>query len=72
MNKKLFFLTFLICISGCDIVSDQNSLNIAKYGDTYLSKEEFVMMMGGVKKEDSVLRKKCPWLTFRLAEGGCS
>ena len=56
MNQKLFFLTFLICFSGCDIVLDQNSLNIAKYGDTYLSKEEFVKMMGGVKKEDSILR----------------
>ncbi len=56
MNQKLFFLTFLICFSGCDIVLDQDSLNIAKYGDTYLSKEEFVKMMGGVKKEDSILR----------------
>ena len=56
MNQKLFFLTFLICFSGCEIVLDQDSLNIAKYGDTYLSKEEFVKMMGGVKKEDSILR----------------
>ena len=56
MNYKLFFLTFLICFSSCEIVSDQDSLNIAKYGDTYLSKEEFVKMMVGVKKEDSVLR----------------
>ena len=56
MKQKLFFLTFLICFSGCDIVLDQDSLNIAKYGDTYLSKEEFVMMMDGVKKEHSILR----------------
>ena len=56
MKQKLFFLTFLICFSGCDIVLDQDSLNIAKYGDTYLSKEEFVKMMDGVKKEDSILR----------------
>ena len=56
MKQKLFFLTFLICFSGCDIVLDQDSLNIAKYGDTYLSKEEFFKMMDGVKKEDSILR----------------
>ena len=56
MNHKLFFLTFLICFSSCDFVSDKNSLNIAKYGDAYLSKEEFVKMMDGVKKEDSVIR----------------
>ena len=56
MNHKLFFLTFLVCFSGCDIVSDQDSLNIAKYGDNYLSKEEFVNLMDGVKKEDSILR----------------
>ena len=56
MNQKLFFLIFLICFSGCNIVLDKDSLNIAKYGDTYLSKEEFVMMMDGVKKEDSILR----------------
>ena len=54
MNHKLF-LTFLICFSSCDFVSDKNSLNIAKYGDAYLSKEEFVKMMDGVK-EDSVIR----------------
>ena len=46
----------MISFSGCDIVLDQDSLNIAKYGDTYLSKEEFVKMMDGVKKEDSILR----------------
>ena len=56
MNQKLFFLIFLICFSGCNIVLDKDSLNIAKYGDTYLSKEEFVKMMDGVKKEDSILR----------------
>ena len=56
MNQKLFFLTFLICFSGCEIVLDQDSLNIAKYGDTYLSKEEFVKMLGEFKKEDSILR----------------
>ena len=56
MNQKLFFLTFLICFSGCDIVLDKDSLNIAKYGDTYLSKEEFVKMLGEFKKEDSILR----------------
>ena len=56
MNHKLFFLIFLICFSSCDFVSDKDSLNIAKYGDTYLSKKEFVKMMDGVKKEDSVIR----------------
>ena len=56
MNQKLFFLTFLICFYNCDIVSDKDSLNIAKYGDDYLSKQEFLMMMDGVKKEDSILR----------------
>ncbi len=56
MNKKLFFLTFLTYFFGCDIVSDQDSLNIAKYGDTYLSKKQFIKMMEGVKKQDSILR----------------
>jgi len=56
MNQKLLFITFLMFFLSCDIVSDQESRNIAKYGDTYLSKKEFLKMMEGVKKEDSLFR----------------
>ena len=56
MNQKLLYIIFLIFFSSCDIVSDQESVNIAKYDNTYLSKKEFLKMMEGVKKEDSLLR----------------
>jgi|TARA_B100001758_G_scaffold237409_1_gene239477 hypothetical protein len=56
MNQKLLYIIFLIFFSSCDIVSDQESVNIAKYNDNYLSKKEFLKMMEGVKKEDSLLR----------------
>ena len=38
------------------MVSDDDSSNIAKYGDSYLSKEDFSFLMSGVKKDDSVSR----------------
>ena len=56
MNQKLLYIIFLIFFSSCDIVSVQESVNIAKYNDNYLSKKEFLKMMEGVKKEDSLLR----------------
>jgi len=36
--------------------TDNDNKNIARYGDSYLSKEEFLSFIKGVEKEDSVLR----------------
>ncbi len=56
MLYRLFFLSFIILQLGCNISTDNDNKNIARYGDSYLSKEEFLSFIKGVEKEDSVLR----------------
>ena len=55
MNQKLLFLfPFLILVLSCNIVSDGDSENIAKYGDSYLTKSVFLSMMNGFTADDSI------------------
>ena len=54
MYYKLFFLSVFLFFSGCSFVSDDNSKNIARYGESFLSKEEFSSLIEGVKINDSI------------------
>ena len=55
MNQKLLFLfPFLILVLSCNIVSDGDSENIAKYGDSYLTESVFLSMMNGFTGDDSI------------------
>ena len=54
MNQKFCYLSFLIFFTSCNIISDDDSNSVAKYGDTYLSKQDFSSMMEGVGKDDSI------------------
>ena len=54
MCYKLFFLTVFLLFSSCSFVSDDNSKNIARYGESFLSKEEFLSLIKGVKINDSL------------------
>ena len=55
MNQKLLFLfPFLILVLSCNIVSDGDSENIAKYGDSYLTESVFLSMMNGFTADDSI------------------
>ena len=56
MKQKVLSISLIIFFFGCNMVSDDDSSNIAKYGDSYLSKEDFSFLMSGVKKDDSVSR----------------
>ena len=48
MNQKVLSISLIIFFFGCKMVSDDDSSNIAKYGDSYLSKEDFSFLMSGV------------------------
>lgn len=54
MNQNFWYLSFLIFFTSCNIISDDDSNSVAKYGDTYLSKQDFSSMMEGVGKDDSI------------------
>jgi len=54
MCYKLFFLTVFLLFSSCSFVSDDNSKNIARYGESFLSKEEFLSQIKGVEINDSL------------------
>ena len=54
MYYKLFFLLVFLFFSGCSFVSDDNTKNIARYGESFLSKEEFLSLTEGVKINDSI------------------
>ena len=54
MCYKLFFLTVFLLFSSCSFVSDDNSKNIARYGESFLSKEEFLSLIKGVEINDSL------------------
>jgi len=56
MKQKVLSISLIIFFFGCNMVSDDDSSNIAKYGDSYLSKEDFSFLMSGVNKDDSVSR----------------
>ncbi len=54
MSYKLFFLSVFLFFSSCSFVSDHNTKNIARYGESFLSKEEFLSLTEGVKTNDSI------------------
>ena len=54
MYYKLFFLFVFLFFSGCSFVSDDNSKNIARYEESFLTKEEFSSLIEGVEIIDSL------------------
>ena len=54
MFYKLFFLSVFLFFSSCRFVSDDNSKNIARYGESFLTKEEFLSLTEGVKINESI------------------
>ena len=54
MFYKLFFLQVFLIFFSCSFVTDDNTKNIARYGESFLSKEEFQSLIQGVKINDSI------------------
>ena len=54
MSYKLFFLQVFLLFFSCSFITDDNSKNIARYGESFLSKEEFQSLIQGVKTNDSI------------------
>jgi len=54
MYYKLFFLSVFLSFSCCSFVSDDNSKNIARYGDHQLTEQEFLSKMKDFEKGDSI------------------
>jgi len=54
MYYKLFFLLAFLFFSSCGFVSDHNSKNIARYGESFLTKEEFSYLIKGTEINDSI------------------
>ena len=57
MYYKLFLLSVFLFFSGCSFVSDDNSKNIARYEESFLTKEEFSSLVEGVEIIDSLSMK---------------
>ena len=57
MCYKLFFLSVFLFFSGCSFVSDDNSKNIARYEESFFTKEEFSSLIEGVEIIDSLSMK---------------
>tara|TARA_B100000401_G_scaffold204595_1_gene138033 strand:+ start:2642 stop:3481 length:840 start_codon:yes stop_codon:yes gene_type:complete len=54
MYYKLFFLLIFLFFSNCSFVSNDNSINIARYGELFLTKEEFSSLIQGGEINDSI------------------
>ena len=54
MSYKLFFLQVFLLFFSCSFITDDNSKNIARYGESFLSKEELQSLIQGVKTNDSI------------------
>ena len=54
MYYKLSFLSVFLLFFSCSFVTDDNAKNIARYGESFLSKEEFQSLIQGVKINDSI------------------
>ena len=57
MYYNLFFLSVFLFFSACSFVSDDNSKNIARYEESFLTKEEFSSLIEGVEIIDSLSMK---------------
>ena len=51
---KKFYLSFLLLNSSCNLVPENDLKNIARYGESYLSVNDFKSMLGDVDKADSI------------------
>ena len=54
MGYKLLCLFTILFFSSCNFVSDVDSNYIARYGDEYLSKDDFITLFEGIEKDDSI------------------
>ena len=54
MFYKLSSLSVFLLFFSCSFVADDNTKNIARYGESFLSKEEFLSLTQGVKINDSI------------------
>ena len=54
MFKKFFYLSFLLLNSSCNLVPENDLKNIARYGESYLSVNDFKSMLGDVDEADSI------------------
>jgi len=54
MYYKLSFLSVFLLFFSCTLVTHDNTKNIARYGESFLSKEEFLSLTQGVKINDSI------------------
>ena len=54
MFYKLFFLQVFLLFFSCSFVKDDNTKNIARYGESFLSKDEFQSLIQGGKINDSI------------------
>ena len=54
MFYKLFFLQVFLLFFSCSFITDDNSKNIDRYGESFLSKEEIQSLIQGVKTNDSI------------------
>ena len=54
MIKKFFYLSFLLLYSSCNLVSENELQNIARYGESYLSVSDLESMLADVDEADSI------------------
>ena len=54
MSYKLLCLFTILFFSSCNFVSDVDSNYIARYGDEYLLKDDFITLFEGIEKDDSI------------------
>ncbi len=54
MGYKSLCLFTILFFSSCNFVSDIDSNNIARYGDEYLSMDDFITLFKGIDKDDSL------------------
>ena len=54
MLRRFIFLSILIFTLSCNFISNNDFENIARYDDSYLTKQEFVKLMGDYDIEDSL------------------
>tara|TARA_Y100000766_G_scaffold170363_1_gene146310 strand:+ start:561 stop:1400 length:840 start_codon:yes stop_codon:yes gene_type:complete len=54
MGYKLLCLFTILFFASCNFVSDVDSNYIARYGDEYLLKDDFINLFKGIEKDDSL------------------
>tara|TARA_B100001769_G_C21962599_1_gene517904 strand:- start:34 stop:873 length:840 start_codon:yes stop_codon:yes gene_type:complete len=54
MISRLFISLQFVLLFGCSFISDEDSKNIARFQDLFLTEKEFMNLMGEFDKEDSI------------------